>query len=175
VTKTVNLIILYKCLRNVNLIVKTLNTLKKLKKKLKWIKGLLKKSKELKFIQFTHKDLDLKYFKLSEFDSPDEVGSGKKMDSKFLEKLDYARHNAGIPFKINSGYRTKEHNALVGGRVGSSHLKGIAVDIGYNGSRDRYLILNALMQVGITRFGIAKSFIHCDLDNSKDAKVIWLY
>ena len=173
--KIANLIILYKCLKNVNLTARILNTLKKLKKKLKWIKGLCKKSKGLKFIQLTHKDLDLKYFKLSEFDSPDEVGSGKKMDSKFLEKLDYARHNAGIPFKINSGYRTKEHNALVGGRVGSSHLKGIAVDIGYNGSRDRYLILNALMQVGITRFGIAKGFIHCDVDNIKNPNVIWLY
>tara|TARA_R100000781_G_scaffold55479_1_gene36108 strand:- start:78 stop:437 length:360 start_codon:yes stop_codon:yes gene_type:complete len=119
--------------------------------------------------------LDLKYFKLSEFDSPDEVGSGSKMNYAFIEKLDYARGNAGIPFKINSGYRTQEHNALVGGRVGSSHLKGLAADIGYEGSRDRYLILNALMEVGITRFGIAKGFIHCDVDNSKDSNVIWLY
>ena len=165
----------YLLIKSTSLILKILNTLKKLKKILKWIKDLFKKLKELRFTQFTHKDLDLKYFKLSEFDSPDEVGSGKKMDSKFLEKLDYARHNAGIPFKINSGYRTQKHNALVGGRVGSSHLKGLAADIGYNGSRDRYLILNALMEVGITRFGIAKSFIHCDLDNSKDSNVIWLY
>ena len=56
---------------------------------------------------------NLKYFKLSEFDSPDKPESGKKMDKKFLEKLDYARHNAGISFKINSGYRTKEWNAKV--------------------------------------------------------------
>ena len=174
-TKIANLIKADKCLRNVNLIVRILNTLKKLKKKLKWIKDLFKKLKELRFTQFTHKDLDLKYFKLSEFSSPDEPNSGSKMDKQFLEKLDYARHNAGIPFKINSGYRTQKHNALVGGRVGSSHLKGLAADIGYNGSRDRYLILNALMEVGITRFGIAKSFIHCDLDNSKDSNVIWLY
>ena len=165
----------YLLIKSTSLILKILNTLKKLKKILKWIKDLFKKSKELRFTQFTHKDLDLKYFKLSEFDSPDEVGSGSKMNYAFIEKLDYARGNAGIPFKINSGYRTQEHNALVGGRVGSSHLKGLAADIGYNGSRDRYLILNALMEVGITRFGIAKSFIHCDLDNSKDSNVIWLY
>ena len=114
--------------------------------------------------------MDLKYFKLSEFDSPDEVGSGYKMD-----KLDYARGIAGVPFKINSGYRTKERNKLVGGRVGSSHLKGLAVDIGYYGSRERYLILNALMQIGITRLGIAQGFIHCDVDKRKDPDVIWLY
>ena len=136
---------------------------------------MLQKLKELRFIQFIPKYLDLKYFKLSEFDSPDEVGSGKKMDSKFLEKLDYARHNAGIPFKINSGYRTQEWNMKVGGRFGSSHKKGLAVDIGYEGSRERYLIVNSLMEVGITRFGIAKTFIHCDVDKQKDQDVIWLY
>ena len=142
---------------------------------LKWIKDLLQKLKGLRFIQFIPKHLDLKYFKLSEFDSPDEVGSGKKMDSKFLEKLDYARHNAGIPFKINSGYRTQEWNMKVGGRFGSSHKKGLAVDIGYEGSRERYLIVNSLMEVGITRFGIAQTFIHCDVDKQKDQDVIWLY
>jgi len=120
-------------------------------------------------------NLDLKYFKLSEFDSPDEPNSGSKMDKKFLEKLDYARHNAGIPFKINSGYRTKAWNSKVGGRVGSSHIKGLAADIAYNGSRDRYIIVKSLMEVGITRIGIGKSFVHCDVDKQKDQEVIWLY
>ena len=120
-------------------------------------------------------NLDLKYFKLSEFDSPDKPGSGSKMDKDFLEKLDYARGNAGVPFKINSGYRTKEWNFKVGGRVGSSHLKGLAVDIHCNNSRDRALIINALMEVGVNRFGIARTFIHCDVDKNKDQDVIWLY
>ena len=75
---------------------------------------MFKKSKELKFIQYIPKHLDLKYFKLTEFDSPDEVGSGYKMDKEFLIKLDYARGIAGIPFKINSGFRTKSHNKFVG-------------------------------------------------------------
>lgn len=177
-TKIANLIKADKCLRNVNLTARILNTLKKLKKKLKWIKDLCKKSKGLKFIQLTHKDLDLKYFKLSEFDSPDEVGSGKKMDSKFLEKLDYARHNAGIPFKINSGYRTVEHNRNVGGRssaLGSSHLKGLAADIQCLGSRQRAIIIKSLIEVGINRIGIGETFIHCDVDKRKDQDVIWLY
>lgn len=134
-----------------------------------------KRLRALRFINFTTSSLELKYFKLSEFDSPDEVGSGKKMNSKFLEKLDYARHNAGIPFKINSGYRTEARNTLVGGRFGSSHKKGLAADISYTGSRQRYLILRALMDVGINRFGIAKTYIHCDVDKEKDQDVIWLY
>jgi zinc D-Ala-D-Ala carboxypeptidase len=135
---------------------------------LETLKNLLKR---IKMAQ----TLNLKYFTLSEFDSPDEVGSGKKMDKEFLEKLDYARHNAGIPFKINSGYRTEARNTLVGGRFGSSHKKGLAADIGYTGSRQRYLILSALMDVGINRFGIAKTYIHCDVDKEKDQEVIWLY
>jgi zinc D-Ala-D-Ala carboxypeptidase len=120
---------------------------------------------------------NLKYFNLSEFDSPDEAGSGKNMDKDFLLKLDQAREIAGIPFKINSGYRTQEWNMKVGGRFGSSHKKGLAADIAYNGSRERYLLVNALMQVGISRIGISDrgSFIHCDVDKQKDQDVIWLY
>ena len=146
---------------------------------LKWIKDLLLKLMGLKYTQYIPKQLDLKYFKndLSEFDSPDEVGSGKKMDSKFLEKLDYARGNVDgeMVFKINSGYRTQEWNMKVGGRFGSSHKKGLAADIAYNGSRERYLLVTALMQVGINRLGIGKSFVHCDVDKLKDKDVIWLY
>ena len=142
---------------------------------LKCTRYLLKKLRVARFTNHITYNLDLKYFKLSEFDSPDELGSGSKMDKKFLEKLDYARHNAGIPFKINSGYRTKAWNSKVGGRVGSSHIKGLAADIGYNGSRDRYIIVKSLMEVGITRIGIGKSFVHCDVDKQKDQDVIWLY
>ena len=140
-----------------------------------FVKSLLQKLGVLKYQKFTTSRLELKYFTLSEFDSPDEVGSAYRMDKDFLYRLDTARGIAGIPFKINSGYRTATHNRLVGGRVGSSHKKGLAVDIGYYGSRERYLILKALMEVGITRFGIAKTFIHCDVDNKKDEDVIWLY
>tara|TARA_R100001460_G_C3544052_1_gene174728 strand:- start:254 stop:688 length:435 start_codon:yes stop_codon:yes gene_type:complete len=142
---------------------------------LKCVKSLLKKLKGVKSTNHTTYNLDLKYFKLSEFDSPDEAGSGSKMDKKFLEKLDYARNNAGISFKINSGYRTKEWNLHIGGRVGSSHQYGLAADIQCNGSRDRAIIVKALMEVGINRIGIGKTFIHCDVDKQKDQDVIWLY
>ena len=147
-----------------------------MKKLLKFVESWLAKLlMELKSTKSITSNLDLTYFKLSEFDSPDEVGSGYRMDMSFLRRLDTARGIAGIPFKINSGYRTSAHNTLVGGRVGSSHKKGLAVDIGYTGSRERYIILKALMEVGITRYGIAKTFIHCDVDNNKDQDVIWLY
>jgi zinc D-Ala-D-Ala carboxypeptidase len=118
----------------------------------------------------------LKYFELSEFESPDEQGySGKKMNFDFLEQLDKARGIAGIPFRITSGYRSEKWNLKVGGRWGSSHKKGLAVDIHIVGSRERCLIIKSLLEVGITRIGISKTFIHCDVDKQKDQDVMWLY
>jgi len=146
-----------------------------MKKVLKCVENLLKKLKGAKYINYTISSLDLTYFKISEFDSPDEVGSGYLMNKDFVRRLDTARGIAGIPFKINSGYRTAEHNTKVGGRIGSSHKKGLAVDIAYKGSRERFIIIKALMEVGIDRLGIGKTFIHADVDKVKDEDVIWLY
>lgn len=120
------------------------------------------------------------HFELSEFDSPDEIGSGKLMDAAFLQMLDDARGIAGIPFRITSGFRTPSHNAYVGGvqpslkSKGSSHLFGYAADIACNNSADREVILNSLIRAGFRRIGIANSFIHVDNDRDKNAAV-WLY
>jgi uncharacterized protein YcbK (DUF882 family) len=120
----------------------------------------------------------LKHFKISEFDSPDLEGSGQKMNKVFLKLLDKARDRAGVSFKILSGYRTIEHNLYVGGRVGSSHLFGLAADIYLpKSSRKRFLIINALFEVGLNRIGInfKGKFVHVDMDRSKDKNVLWAY
>lgn len=114
----------------------------------------------------------LKYFKLSEFD--DAPGTGKNMKKDFLTKLDKARAIADVPFKITSGYRSKETNKRVGGVSTSSHLKGLAADISCKDSSTRQKIVNALIQAGFTRIGIADTFIHCDTDKDKQ-DAIWLY
>ena len=117
----------------------------------------------------------MKYFTYSEFDSPDEVGSGVNMNSDFLTMLERARELAGVPFIVNSGYRTKKHNEFVGGSEKSSHIKGRAVDIKCTTSRERHIIIQALLSVGFNRIGIAKSFIHVDNDNEKYPNCIWVY
>jgi len=117
----------------------------------------------------------VKHFKLEEFDCPGLPGSGKKMDQCFLERLDKAREIYGRPMRVNSGYRTKEHNAKIGGVKNSSHILGLAADISCKSSSDRFAMLNAFMQAGFKRIGVANSFIHIDTDKDKSQNIIWTY
>jgi len=118
---------------------------------------------------------EMKNFNISEFDSPDLKGSGKNMQESTLIALDNAREIAGIPFLINSGYRTRSHNKKVNGVSDSSHLHGYAVDIRAIGSWTRMRIVSALMDAGFNRIGIGKKFVHADNDPNKIQNVIWLY
>lgn len=122
----------------------------------------------------------MRHFKLREFDSPDATGSGRMMDPSFLRLLDEARDCAGIPFVITSGFRTVDYNreliakGLPASR-NSSHLLGLAADIEVTNSQDRFIIIDSLMEVGFTRLGIGKNFIHCDIDEMKPENRIWTY
>lgn len=119
--------------------------------------------------------MELNYFGIEEFDSPDLPGSGELMNEETLMMLDKAREIAGVPFKINSGVRTEEHNEKVGGKPNSAHTRGYAFDIHVQSSRHRMLILSALIEVGFNRIGIAKTFIHADNDPDLPQDVAWLY
>lgn len=115
------------------------------------------------------------YFKQSEFDSPDEPGSGENMSPKLLDLLNQLRELCGFPIVINSGFRTAAHNKAVGGSPTSSHLKGLAVDMKCENSSERFKMILNLQKIGITRFGVGKTFIHADIDESKAQNVVWLY
>ena len=119
------------------------------------------------------------YFETKEFSSPDLPNSGINMDSNFLQLLNDARKIAGVPFKITSGYRSVAHNKKIGGVQNSSHLIGKAVDISVKSGPERYVILNALIQAGFKRLGIAKTFIHADSDSIEQGGTknpsIWTY
>lgn len=117
----------------------------------------------------------MKYFSISEFDSPDAPGSGVNMHQELLELLDEMRAIYGKPIVITSGYRTPEHNAKVGGVDTSSHLKGLAVDIAIKNNTERYEIIRIAMLLGIKRIGTGSGFVHIDIDNSKPQNVNWLY
>ena len=96
------------------------------------------------------------------------------MNKNFLFVLDEAREFAGIPFIINSAYRSPTHPLSIKNPT-SSHIKGLAVDIKATDSTTRFKIVEALISVGFTRIGIANTFIHVDLDFDKTQDVIWTY
>ena len=118
----------------------------------------------------------MKYFNYFEFDSPDIQGSGQLMSKELLEILDEVREDYGKPIVITSGYRTEAHNESVGGKKNSSHLKGLACDVACTTSRDRFELVRLFLEYGITRIGIADTFIHIDIDDEdKSPNVIWTY
>ena len=115
------------------------------------------------------------YFEYSEFDSPDEPGSGEKMSDEFLRMLIMARKFAGVPFVINSGWRTEQHNIDVGGKPNSSHKRGVAADIDATTSGVRFKVINGALKAGFRRIGVGNDFIHIDSDPLKDQDVMWQY
>jgi len=125
----------------------------------------------------------MRYFQPEEFDckcskcrTNNEGRGAEMMDDYFLQMLDDARHKAGVPFRITSGYRCIAHNRSILGSVkDSAHTKGLAADIACSDSRTRGYIIGALYEAGFNRIGIHEHFIHVDDDPSKDADVVWLY
>lgn len=117
----------------------------------------------------------IRYFKPSEFDSPDLRNSGIGMNPAFVRKLDKLREACGIPLKINSGFRTLAHNKKVSGVEDSAHTRGRAADIAANASSTRHKILQAAFGLGFRRIGLGASFIHLDDDPTLPQDVVWTY
>jgi uncharacterized protein YcbK (DUF882 family) len=114
------------------------------------------------------------YFKYSEFDSPDEPGSGSKVSANLIGKLDLVRERCGFPLFITSGFRTPTHNAVVGGKYDSAHLRGLAADIVATDSTKRFKIVQAALAVGFRRLEVGKTWVHLDIDESLPQDVIFL-
>lgn len=130
--------------------------------------------------------MELKHFKLSEFDAKDAngvkiPGTGGNMRASTLVKCDKLRELYGKPLIVASAMRTPERNAQVGGVKNSSHLQGYAIDwknIAPQPSEwDTELIkfLDAAWDAGFRRFGIMATGIHTDDDPTKTSPAIWDY
>lgn len=117
-----------------------------------------------------------KYFSYGEFDSADEPGSGKLYMSKdLIQRLGRIREAVGFPMMVSSGYRSKAHNAKVGGVPNSAHRSGLAVDIRAVTDAQKRAIAKAAIANGITRIGWGRTFIHLDIDGTKPQHVAWGY
>ena len=121
----------------------------------------------------------LDFFKKGEFEC--KCGCGlSDPDPVLVKMLNVARYLAGMEIELNSGTRCKEHNKQEGGSETSSHLISVlgystAVDIECKNSLDRGKLLPALIKAGFKRIGIGDTFLHADMDPSKNSPRIWTY
>ena len=128
-----------------------------------------------------------KNFSKSEFESkcgremPEEVYHNVV---KVANQLQYLRGEIGKPIKVNSAYRSPEHNAKVGGVPKSQHLLGKAADIVVKDMPTDILyqyiedaISNGEMLQG--GLGLYDTFVHYDIRGTKARwdyrkKQIWI-
>lgn len=110
-------------------------------------------------------------FKAAEFDSKD----GSPVPPIYygnlqmlMNNLQVLRNAVGLPIFINSGYRSPEHNAAIGGVPSSFHLRALAADIriiGMSPTQVKNTILD-LITVGKMEAGGLKAyptFTHYDI------------
>lgn len=90
-----------------------------------------------------------------------------------LLRLDRARQIAGIPFVVNSSYRSPAYEVSKGRSGTSAHCLGRAFDIKCRSSRERYLIISGAIAAGFSRIGIYPNFVHLDDSTDHDQCVIW--
>ncbi len=102
------------------------------------------------------------------------------VSKRFIWMLQYSRELAGILYTITSGCRCPGHNKSEGGSPESDHLvtdiwQCEGADIACTSSHLRMIIINASIEAGFKRIGVAKTFIHlgCALRNTHN--VLWTY
>jgi hypothetical protein len=108
---------------------------------------------------------------VSEMNPPSEGWTKLDMNVKvFLVRLQQAAQKAGIisgPIYVNSGWRSVQYNAKVGGSKSSQHLNGLAVDIVWDGfvaKSDKTNQFVALAKKeGFRGIGLYNTFVHLDI------------
>ena len=91
---------------------------------------------------------------------------------KLVKQLQFLRDYTGRAITINSGYRSPEHNAKVGGSQTSQHLLGKAADITIEGLKpaEVYRIIEDLIEMGEMLqggLGLYDTFVHYDIRKTK--------
>lgn len=81
----------------------------------------------------------------------------------------------GYDLTFSSGLRCPACNAKVGGVPNSAHLHGKAVDVIAGDSVSRFHLVSLALEFNVVRIGIARRFIHLDVDKNLPGHVLWLY
>lgn len=114
-------------------------------------------------------------FNLAEFACKDgtPVPSDLIPNVELLAKnLQVLRDHLGEPIHINSGYRSPAHNAKVGGKKNSYHMKAMAADITCKSKTPKQLAaiiekLIAAKKMKQGGLGIYPGFVHFDVRRDK--------
>lgn len=120
--------------------------------------------------------MELKYFKDSDFRC--RCGQcDETCKEDFCYRLDMARGFSEVPYRLSSPARCAYWNNHEDGSSTSSHLKGIAADIKFRNSHEKFRIIYGLIRAGFKRIGINDddSFIHVDYDLDKPQDVLFKY
>ena len=102
-------------------------------------------------------------------------GSCGDIDRGLILALEKMERDHGLELEFSSGFRCKECNTKAGGSKNSAHLRGLAVDILADTSAERFLLVSAAVRLGFSRIGVAKGFVHLDVDTSLPNFMMWLY
>lgn len=113
-----------------------------------------------------------RYFSARELACPccNKVG----MEDSFLDRADKLREGLGRPLILHSAYRCEKHNAdpKVGGKKGSYHPKGRAMDIQAFTAAEKHELVAAGIRYGFRGIGIGKTFVHLD---DREEGAVWTY
>lgn len=114
-------------------------------------------------------------FSLSEFASADgKAPSGEVLKNltELAKQLEVLRSHIKLPISVTSGFRSKEHNAKIGGALNSFHVLGMAADIQVKGMTPKQvgeavekLISEGKMKEG--GLGLYKTWVHYDHRGTK--------
>lgn len=112
----------------------------------------------------------MKWFKKEEFAC--RCCQENLIENIVIEKIDRIRDEIGVPLKINSGFRCLTHNRNVGGKPGSLHTLGKAIDVStseLSGEKKKMLLMLGCEE--FSGIGVARTFFHFDIGLTK----VWLY
>jgi uncharacterized protein YcbK (DUF882 family) len=114
-------------------------------------------------------------FTKSEFDC--KATGENNMQHEFMEKLQAIRKDFGRGITVTSGFRSVKH-PIEARKTHSNgeHTQGFCADIMCITGADRFTLINLALKHGITRIGVAKTFLHLGIGGKGlPNNVIWEY
>ena len=114
------------------------------------------------------------YFSADELACPCGQCDGGEMDEAFMARVIELHKDYGEPMPAESAYRCARHNKDVGGKPGSYHPKGRALDIRVKTEAQRYKLVALAIKHGFGGIGIARTTVHID-DRPAEIARMWHY